>query len=310
MQRLSDNALLSELEPAVAAALDRHLALVQEWFPHEYVPWARGRDFTGATGVPWTPEQSKLSETAQAAFHLNLLTEDNLPSYHYALAIRFGLDTAWGTWVRRWTAEEARHATAIRDYLIVSRAIDPVALERDRMATMQAGWRGGDRDLLRSLVYVSLQELATRIAHRNTGRVADDPVADRLLLRIAADENLHMVFYRDLVGTAFAIAPDQVMVAIAAEITTFQMPGAGIPGSLRRSLLMAEAGIYDVRIYRDEVVIPLLRQWNVFERKLTTSAADAAQTDLAHQLDRLETMAKRFEVRRASRQQAATRGSA
>jgi acyl-[acyl-carrier-protein] desaturase len=39
---------------------------------------------------------------------VNLLTEDNLPSYHAVLAKIMGRDGAWGQWVGRWTAEENR----------------------------------------------------------------------------------------------------------------------------------------------------------------------------------------------------------
>ena len=117
MRELTDVELLEELEPTVAERLDLHLRAAQDWLPHEYVPWGRGRDFTGEGGEPWTAGQSALAPAVQAAFELNLLTEDNLPSYHREIAARFGRDGAWGTWVHRWTAEEARHAKAIRDYL-------------------------------------------------------------------------------------------------------------------------------------------------------------------------------------------------
>jgi len=53
---------------------------------------------------------------------------------------------------------------------------------------------------------VSFQELATRVAHRNTGRISGDPVCDQLLARVAADENLHMIFYRNLLAAAFELA--------------------------------------------------------------------------------------------------------
>jgi len=180
----------------------------------------------------------------RAAFELNLLTKDNLPSHPHEIAVRFGPHGAWGSWVHRWTAEEARHAAAIRDYLIVSRAVDPVALERDRMRSMAAPYTADGKNLLRSLAYVSLQELATRIAHRNTGRMAGDPAADRLLARIAVDENLQMAFYRDLVGAALELAPEQAIEALAAEDGLLREPGYGIPGFLRRALQIAEAGIY------------------------------------------------------------------
>ena len=42
---------------------------------------------------------------------VNLLTEDNLPSYHREIATFFGRDGAWGAWVGRWTAERAGTAS-------------------------------------------------------------------------------------------------------------------------------------------------------------------------------------------------------
>ena len=111
--------LLIELEPVVADNLTRHLDAAKEWMPHEYVPWDAGRDFVAE---PWDPGQSTLSPVAQVAFEVNLLTEDNLPSYHFEIASRFGRDGAWGTWVHQWTAEEGRHAMCMRDYLLATRA--------------------------------------------------------------------------------------------------------------------------------------------------------------------------------------------
>jgi len=301
MQEPTELDLLRELEPIVAANLNRHLAVAQDWLPHEWIPWSRGRDFAIEGGEPWSPDQSLLPAAARAAFEVNLLTEDNLPSYHYELAVRLGLDGAWGAWVHRWTAEEARHAASIRDYLIVSRAVDPVALERDRMSTMEVGWTAGDKGVVRSLVYVAFQELATRIAHRNTGRLANDPVADRLLARIASDENLHMVFYRDLIAAALETAPDLTLSAIAAEAQAFSMPGTGVPGFLRKSAQIADAGIYDVRIHRDEVIAPLLRHWQVLDMPVVSSSARQAQVALTQHLDRLTRMAQRFDDRRERR---------
>ena len=58
--------------------------------------------------------------------------EDNLPSYHREIAEMFGRDGAWGTWVHRWTAEEGRHAYVMRDYLLVTRGVDPELVASDR----------------------------------------------------------------------------------------------------------------------------------------------------------------------------------
>jgi hypothetical protein len=108
--RHPDHDLLRELEPVAEQLLDRHLAMAKEWLPHEYIPWSLGRDFDVE---PWTPDQPRLTGVAQAAFEVNLLTEDNLPSYHHQLLASFGRDRAWRTWSHRWTAEEGRPAAGV-----------------------------------------------------------------------------------------------------------------------------------------------------------------------------------------------------
>ena len=291
-------ALLSEIEPAVAKLVDRHLSVAKEWFPHDYIPYSLGRDFDKE---PWTPDQPRLSGVAQTAFEVNLLTEDNLPSYHYLIRAIFEKgDGAWKNWVHQWTAEEGRHAIVIRDYLIVTRNIDPIMLERGRMQTVKLGY-ARPMQVLRGLAYTSFQELATRVSHQNTGRYSSDPVADRIMSRVAADENLHMVFYRDALSAAFELAPSAVVKAIAEEVLTFEMPGAGITGFVRKAAKMADAGIYDLRIHHDDILWPLLRHWRVFERTDLDPEAEHARERLARFLEKLNATAKKFEERRAAK---------
>jgi acyl-[acyl-carrier-protein] desaturase len=298
MQALDPMDIMRELEPAVESNLNRHLSVAQEWMPHEYVPWSKGRDFAGDEGLAWTPDQSTLSPVAQLAFEVNLLTEDNLPSYHHEIASAFGRDGAWGTWVHRWTAEEGRHACCIRDYLLVTRAVDPIALERDRMATMEVGYNSAGKDLLEVLAYVSFQELATRIAHRNTGRMSEDPVADKLMARISTDENLHMIFYRDLISAAIELTPSQTVKEIRGQLLGFQMPGTGIKNFQDKAKKIARAGIYDLRIHHDEVVMPVLRKWNFFELEGLTPEAEQARTEVSEYVKNIEALAVHFEEKR------------
>lgn len=296
--------LLTELEPVAGKELDRHLSAAKEWMPHEYVPWTEGSNFDGPLGgVAWSPEQSKVSTTARTALVVNLLTEDNLPSYHREIYQSFSADGAWGTWVGRWTAEEGRHATAIRDYLLTTRAVDPVALERERMVHMTQGFETSyEPDMLHTVAYVSFQELATRISHRNTGRYTEDPFCDQLLARIAVDENLHMVFYRNLLNAALEIAPDQTVQAIWDVVEGFQMPGSTIEGFTRRSLAIALAGIYDLRIHHDEVLSPVLKYWKLFELEGLSADAEQARLKLAAFMADLDLKATRFEEKRAAQQ--------
>jgi acyl-[acyl-carrier-protein] desaturase len=283
-------AVLTELEPVVAQNLDRHLKIAKEWHPHDYVPWDEGRNFAFLGGEDWSPEQSRLDETAKAAMFVNLLTEDNLPSYHREIATRFGRDGAWGTWVGRWTAEEGRHGVARIDY-------------------MTTGYDSGDKSPLEAVAYVSFQELATRVSHRNTGRATGDPIADKLLARIATDENLHMIFYRNLVTAAFDIDPDEMMKAVAKEVIGFEMPGANMANFRKNSTIIAKAGIYDLRLHHDEVVSPILRTWNVFERNDFGPEGEQAREELAEFLTGLDAQATKFvESRERLRARMAAKG--
>ena len=295
--------LVRALDPVVATEIERHLTMAKEWFPHEYVPWAEGANYDGIYGgEAWDPSQSPVDGVSRTALVVNLLTEDNLPSYHRALTDTVGRDSAWGEWVHRWTAEEGRHAIAMRDFLLVTRSVDPVSLERERMDHMGRGFEGhAEGHVLTTMAYVSFQELATRISHRNTGKHTQDPGLDRLLQRIAADENLHMLFYRNVMGAAFEIDPDAAMEAVLDTVENFSMPGNEVEGFTRRSLTIALAGIYDLRIHHDEVLAPVLRAWDVWDRTDLGPAGESARERLAAFMAGLDATATRFEEKRAAR---------
>jgi acyl-[acyl-carrier-protein] desaturase len=125
-------------------------------------------------------------------------------------------------------------------------------------------------------------------------------VADRIMIRIAADENLHMVFYRDIMGAALQIQPSAAVRAIVDEILAFQMPGAGIPNFVRKAAQIAKAGIYDLRVHRDEVLLPILQHWRFFELEGLDGAAEEARRRLAEHLERLDVAATRFEAKLAA----------
>jgi acyl-[acyl-carrier-protein] desaturase len=300
--------LAEHLTARLETALASHLERAQTWYPHEYVPWGEARDFAE---LPFEEAQSRLSKEVRASVQLNLLTEDNLPGYHGAISRVMGYTEVWRTWLDRWTAEEGRHAIAIRDYLLVTRSVDPVALENARMTHMGAGFESANHDdLLRSLAYVSFQELATRISHRNTGKITKDPVADQLLARIALDENLHMLFYRNLLAASLELAPNQAMRAITEVVKSFEMPGSTIENFTRKSVQIALAGVYDLRIHHDDVHAPVLRAWGVWDVEGLDEDGERARLELADTLAKLDQAASRFEEKRtAHRTKLADRGT-
>jgi acyl-[acyl-carrier protein] desaturase len=289
---LQSEAIAAELEPEVERLLARHDSTAVEWFPHEYVPWGRARDFVSRE--EWWDPDDRDESAARSALYVNLLTEDNLPYYFRTLS-DFGRDGVWGEWTRRWTAEEGRHAIVIRDYLMVTRAVDPISLERGRMQQVSTGVTPQPASLCDALCYTTFQELATRIAHRNTGKVVDDPAGQAIMARVSADENLHFLFYRDLASSAIELDPSAMVTAMDRTVRGFTMPGTGIPDYARHARLIAAAGIYDYDIFLHRVLRPVIdTAWQLAHLAGLDADAEAARTRLFRYLERLEKVAARI----------------
>ncbi len=293
----SQDALLAELEPTAARLLDRHLTTSKEWFPHELVPWGRGQDFED--GYEWSPEEVDLSDEVRSALFVNLLTEDNLPYYFRTIESMFGRDTSWGVWARRWTAEEGRHSIVIRDYLTVTRSIDPVHLERARMAQVECGQVPEPETAHDGFAYVALQELATRIAHHNTGKLLEDKAGYEVMKKVASDENRHHLFYRDLVTAALEVDPSGMVCALERQVRTFEMPGTGILDFEAHAKAIAKAGIYDFGIHHDQILQPVvLRHWGVEALEGLTPEAEQARAAMVKRIGRIGRAGRRFTERR------------
>ena len=169
MAALESAQLLAELEPTVADNLNRHMAIADEWMPHEYVPWSLGRDFADLGGDPWEVAQSQLSPIARTALEVNLLTEDNLPSYHREIDRAFGRTApgapgSTGGPPRRAGTRSASATTCWSPAGSIPTSSSGPGWRRWRSAT-----RRRTSPLLNVCAYVSFQELATRVSHRNTG---------------------------------------------------------------------------------------------------------------------------------------------
>jgi acyl-[acyl-carrier-protein] desaturase len=290
-------ALIAELEPTIERSLERHLASAKEWFPHELVPWSRARDYVA--GESWDAREVELDGAVRSSLLVNLLTEDNLPYYTSGITSMYGNDGAWGVWARRWTAEEGRHSIVLRDYVTVTRALDPVALERARMAQVECGQVPRPDGPQNGLVYVALQELATRVAHHNTGKRLDDPAGREIMKRVAADENRHYLFYRDLADAAFKIDPSGMLLAVEHEVRTFEMPGTGILDFSHHAKAIARAGIYDFRIHYEQILLPVvLRHWNLEALTGLTPEAERARESVLERIERIAQAGRRTATRR------------
>ena len=265
---------LTSVEPQVRELLEDHRRNSRRWYPHEVLPWGRGQDYRE---VPWSKEHSPLRPECVIAVETNLLTEDNLPYYHSHLERFLDHSGVWKEWNRLWTAEEAKHGETLRDYLYLLRVMDPVQIEDHRYGIMEQGWDRAFGDPLELFAYTAAQELATRISHLRTGQRCDEEVALKLLTHIARDENFHFVFYRGVCRAVLQVAPDLMLPAIMKQLYSFEMPGAGMDSFELRQLTIANAGIYGVREHRDQVVLPLLKFWDIDGLTDLSPAAAKAQ---------------------------------
>jgi acyl-[acyl-carrier-protein] desaturase len=295
---MDDLAILTELEPEAERLLNRHLESAEEWYPHEHVPWERAQRLA-EEGFAYG--QDSLPEGVRSALLVNLLTEDNLPWYTRTISRMFGGNSAWGEWAQRWTAEEGRHAIVMRDYITVSGLVEPHELEDGRMAQVSKAIVPEPPGAADGMCYVAVQELATRISHRNTGTMLDDKVGYDVMMKLSSDENRHHLFYRDLVTSLIELDPSTAVEALERQVVGFSMPGVGIPGFAEHSRAIAQAGIYDFAIHHERIIVPLiLRHWAVDKIEGLNASAEKARESLLRHIERVGKVAKRQADRRAS----------
>jgi acyl-[acyl-carrier-protein] desaturase len=175
-----------------------------------------------------------------------------------------------------------------------------VALERARMTQVTNGVVPEPASLPDALVYVTLQELATRVAHANTGKLLDDKAGRRIMSRVAGDENLHYRFYRDLASAALELDPSRMVDAIDRQVRTFAMPGTGIPDFTRHARRIARAGVYDLAAHHDQILVPVvLRHWGIDRLQGLKATAEQARESVLSHIERVGRVAGRLLERRA-----------
>ncbi len=290
----SDYNLLNELREPTEKLLNNHLENAKLWYPHEEVP------FTGAISFdsnnPWLPDQYPLSEGVRSAIFVNLLTEDNLPYYSNTLLSHSIPNHPLRDWNHQWTMEEWKHSAVIRDWVLTTRAIDPVMLEDGRRVQMKLGEVPEPESLPDLIVYTSFQELATQVAHRNTGKELDkDKLGKRVMALVAGDEKLHHEFYVNLSKSAFEVEPSRMVISALKQLKGFKMPGTGIPDFAAHSRKIEKSGIYNIPQFYENVVIPTLSRWDIDNIESLTDEAKVARD----KLNRYVTMLSKIAIRQS-----------
>ena len=285
--------LLEEITPDVERLYNRHMEAPRLWYPHEQIEWGEGEDFGEH---PWAPEQYPVSDGVRSSIYVNLLTEDNLPYYTTSILSHSPKGHPIREWTYQWTMEENRHSMVMRDWVHVSRCIDPTLLEDGRRVQMTSGKYPEPENFADLISYVALQERATQIAHRNTAAKLpkEDRTGRNVLGLLAGDETKHYFFYRDLALAAFAIDPSAMMIATARQVANFAMPGTGIPSFTRHAVRIAREGIYGLSQFLRDVVDPVLSLWDVDHVAGLTREGEAARVELKDVIRRVSDTVERM----------------
>ncbi|HET9090473.1 MAG TPA: acyl-ACP desaturase [Acidimicrobiales bacterium] len=278
--------LLTEIVPDVERLYNRHLEAPRLWMPHEQIDWGKGENYGDH---PWSESDYPLAEGVRSSIYVNLLTEDNLPYYTHSILAHAPKGHPILDWNHQWTMEENRHSMVMRDWVHISRCINPTLLEEGRRVQMKKAEVPEPETFADLICYVSFQERATQIAHRNTGAhlPKDDKMGRNVLALVAGDETKHYLFYRDLAMAAFAIDPSSMMIAAAKQVTSFAMPGTGIPSFTRHAVRIAREGIYGLGQFLRDVLEPVLTVWDVNHLANLSAEAERARTDLAGVVEKI-----------------------
>ncbi len=292
--------VLQKLEPDVDQLMTRHVEKRRLWYPNDFLPADEQTPDGEQNLLSKLRERARgLSDATRVSLVVNLLTEEGLPHFHRLLSRYLGDDSSWSKWNFLWTAEEDRHGAVIRDYARDARVFNFREVEEMQFAYQEAGFDPEwDSDPYRVFVYTTLQERATQISHRNTGKLAgaEEPVLDGILKNVAADEARHYTFYRQIFKKVLEIDPNRALQSAVSILPSIEMPGISMPHFKQMAEIIRRTGIYGPWEYK-RIVEEAIDFWNIEVMTGLNEAGCKAQDRIMAIPQRLEKVAKYIETK-------------
>lgn len=192
------------------------------WQPTDFLPDLTEED--AMEKIRGLRERSScIPDTVITSLIGNMITEEALPSYqtYFSLIVNEERNltgtNGWARWSRAWTAEENRHGDLLNKYLYLSGRCDMKEVEQTIHRLIYNGFNPNtENDPYQAIVYTSFQERATKVAHVNTGKLADkagDNNLSRICKTIAGDEARHENAYKSFMSKIFEVDPDGALAA-------------------------------------------------------------------------------------------------
>ncbi len=276
--------LLTALQPTVADVTRQHVASQNLWMPSELLP----KGF----------ETQAISEATAAMLTMNLLTEDGLPYFLSLLVHHLGDEGALFEWSRVWTSEEDRHGAAIKLYLREALPQEQfLAVERMQHSYLTDGfWPKWENSPIRLIAYVVLQERATQLSHAGIAKRAkhEDPVLQKMLGRISAEEHRHHLVYFAFFERLFELDPTECLQALSKVVGTFEMPGHQMPAFSEIAYLQARLGVFGPRELAD-IITDVWKKLTIDTVSNLNESGERARDTLAKQIKTLYRVADRMD---------------
>ena len=296
--------VLNHLEERVKEWIESHVAKRNLWFSSDFLPADEKMNDDQETNIKILRDRSRgIKDEVRVAVALNLLTEEGLPHFHRLIAKYLGDRSFWSKWNNMWTAEEDRHGAAIRDYVRDARLFSFREVELMQFHYIESGFNPDwDKDPYKVFVYTTLQERATQVSHKNTGKLAgeDEPLLNGILSSIAADEAKHYTFYRNVFKEVLKLDPNNAMLSAADIMPAIDMPGISMPNFRDMADVVRRIGIYGPRDYK-KIVEEAIKFWEIELITGLNDHAQKAQEKILSIPKRLEKVAEYIEKRTESK---------
>jgi acyl-[acyl-carrier-protein] desaturase len=296
--------VLKCLELKVKEWIASHVAKRKLWFSSDFIPTEEKMTEDKISVKANLMERAKgIKDNVRVALALNLLTEEGLPHFHTLITKYLGDESFWAKWTNMWTAEEDRHGNAIRDYVRDSHIFNFRELELMQYHYVESGFNPDwDMDPYKVFVYTTLQERATQISHKNTGKAAADadPLLNGILSSIAADEAKHFTFYRNVFKEILKIDPNGGLISAADIMPAIDMPGVSMPNFRELADVVRRTGIYTPWDYK-EIVEEMIKFWEIDTLTGLSEIAAKAQEKIMYIPSRLKKIAQYMEQRTTSK---------
>lgn len=304
IEKASKIEVLNHLEEKVKEWIESHVAKRNLWFSSDFLPADEKMNDDQESNITNLRDRSRgIKDEVRVAVALNLLTEEGLPHFHRLIAKYLGDRSFWSKWNNMWTAEEDRHGAAIRDYVRDARLFSFREVELMQFHYIESGFNPDwDKDPYKVFVYTTLQERATQISHKNTGKLAgqDEPLLNDILSSIAADEAKHYSFYRNVFKEVLNLDPNRAILSAADIMPAIDMPGISMPNFRDMADVVRRVGIYGPRDYK-KIVEEAIKFWEIELITGLNDIAQKAQEKILSIPKRLEKVAEYIERRTESK---------